>query len=144
MVKGHRHYSVTLKSGKKRRRIHDINGRILRWEDVEDFDEPEGQYKIKEYIYTVRPTKGNNIKPVDWEIKIHAPEGYEHDILERLKNDMEGFINEGFIDMSDITIGKHGVDFVEWSDEAYLMGFYTVKGLGYKYTRNLAEDEYDE
>lgn len=139
-VKANRYYTVTLKDGRNRRRIHGANGRIIGWEDVEDFDKPKGEYRIKEYVFTVRPTKGNNIKPVDWEIKIHAPEGYEDSLLELLKTDMEGFINEEFINMADITIGKQGIDFIEWSDRPYISGVYIVKGLGYKYSRDLAED----
>ena len=44
-----KYYSIKLKSGKVRRRIHDsITGRIIKWVDADDLDEPEGQFKIVE------------------------------------------------------------------------------------------------
>lgn len=116
---GYRYWNVELKSGRRRRRVHDAKtGRILKWEDVEDLDEPHGQYKIIEYVYSVKPTKGNNTLPVDFEATVRAPEGTSKETIEDLMREEFAYrFNEGYSETVDLNFDKVGEDIIDWSDE---------------------------
>ena len=124
-MRGNKYYTKTLKSGIKKRRIHDSKtGRILRWETVEDLEEPEGEFKIMEYSMHFIPTRksmGNTPSSHrNWEVRIRLPysddmdddeiTGYGREILAELTN-------YEMVDTSEFLFSKRGIDIVEYSKD---------------------------
>jgi hypothetical protein len=113
-----KYYSIKLKSGKVRRRIHDsITGRIIKWVDAEDLDEPEGQFKIVEWVMHWMYTDGSPSGLRNFEIRLEVAEGHDDNYMENLgRTIMESYVSEELVDESQFAFDKKGIDFIRFDD----------------------------
>lgn len=114
----HKFYSIKLKSGKLRRRVHDsITGRIIKWVDAEDLDEPEGQFKIVEWVMSWEYTDGSPSGLRNFEIRIQVAEGRDNAEMESLGGEiMESWVSEELITDSHFSFSRRGIDFIRYDD----------------------------
>ncbi len=114
----HKFYSVKLKSGKVRRRIHDsITGRILRWVDADDLDEPEGEFRIVEWVMHWAYSDGSPSGNRHFELRLQLPEGYDDSYMEGLGEDiMESYVSEELVSESNFNFDKKGIDFIRYDN----------------------------
>jgi hypothetical protein len=114
----HKFYTVKLKSGKSKRRVHDsVTGRILKWVEVEDLDEPEGQFKIVEWVMHWEYTDGSPSGLRNFEIRLRVAEGRNESDMEELGRDiMESWVSEELVTESNFSFDRKGVDFIRYDE----------------------------
>jgi hypothetical protein len=114
----HKFYSVKLKSGKTKRRVHDsVTGRIIKWVDAEDLDEPEGEFRIVEWVMHWEYTDGSPSGLRNFEIRIRVAEGRGDSDMESLGEDiMESWVSEELITESNFSFDRKGVDFIRYDE----------------------------
>lgn len=113
-------YTKILKSGKVRRYARE-KGRYKKWEDADTLDQPQGEYRIKEWVIHFKPTNKGGVPSGirDFEVRIQLPEGdIDADDIEDMARDvMRNLTNDSMVDEASVEWGKKGVDTVKYSND---------------------------
>jgi hypothetical protein len=138
--KSFKFYTKQTKKG-MRRVVRDVKGRYKRWEDATTLDEPQGEFRIVEYIfnYVNTNTQGKPSNYHNFEVRIRIAEGdYDEDEIKEMANDAMNLVfvdNQNFVDSCDVTT-KEGVDTIGYSkDDKVQYKVVDLKNMQYKYPK---------
>lgn len=110
-----RYYAVKRKDGTVRKyRVHDsVTGRITGYVDADDLEEPEGEFRIVEWVLHWEYTDGTPSGLRHWEIRLQLPDSYdEDDVKEIASSIMWSYVSEELITSSNFGFDKRGIDFI--------------------------------
>ena len=114
-----------LKDGKIKRIVYnEKNGRIIRWEDADDLQTPNNEYKIFEHVGCFKPTretaKYTPSSHRNFEVrmrKAYDENDTDQDIEQYLRDALEEITNYEMVETATFDLNKKGSDIIGYSKD---------------------------